>query len=112
MDVDDDENDDVAREVGMKVERRFSVPKRQITYTQGKVRKYTCKLTCLEDGGFDLDLCFFSNRYRQAKPGPRLFEVLILMLMMLSLLNKAVVTVYLLLDYITGIIIVIAGVLS
>ncbi|MAI31744.1 MAG: hypothetical protein CBE00_03860 [Planctomycetaceae bacterium TMED240] len=34
--------------------------------------------TCLEDGGFDLDLCFFSNRYRQAKPGPRLFEVLIL----------------------------------
>ena len=41
-----------------------------------------------------------------------LFEVLILMLMMLSLLNKAVVTVYLLLDYITGIIIAIAGVLS
>ncbi len=32
--------------------------------------------TQLEEGGFDLDLCVFSNRYRQAKPGPRLFEVL------------------------------------
>ena len=30
----------------------------------------------LAGGGFDLDLCVFSNRYRQAKPGPRLFEVL------------------------------------
>lgn len=30
----------------------------------------------LEMGGFDLDLCIFSNRFRQAKPGPRLFEVL------------------------------------
>lgn len=27
-------------------------------------------------GGFDLDLCLFSNRFRQAKPGPRLFDVL------------------------------------
>lgn len=26
--------------------------------------------------GFDLDLCLFSNRYRQAKPGPRLFDAL------------------------------------
>ncbi len=26
--------------------------------------------------GFDLDLCVFSNRFRQAKPGPRLFDVL------------------------------------
>lgn len=32
---------------------------------------------CLETGGFDLNLCVFSNRYRQAKPGPRLFEVLL-----------------------------------
>ena len=32
--------------------------------------------THLEEAGFDLDLCVFSNRYRQAKPGPRLFEVL------------------------------------
>ena len=32
--------------------------------------------THLEEGGFDLDLCVFSNRYRQAKPGPRLFEAL------------------------------------
>ena len=31
----------------------------------------------LEKVGFDLDLCVFSNRYRQAKPGPRLFEVLL-----------------------------------
>lgn len=30
----------------------------------------------LADGGFDLDLCIFSNRFRQAKPGPRLFDVL------------------------------------
>ena len=30
----------------------------------------------LPDGGFDLDLCLFSNRFRQAKPGPRLFDVL------------------------------------
>ena len=30
----------------------------------------------LEAGGFDLDLCIFSNRFRQAKPGPRLFDVL------------------------------------
>lgn len=30
----------------------------------------------LEQGGFALDLCVFSNRFRQAKPGPRLFEVL------------------------------------
>lgn len=28
----------------------------------------------LAAGGFDLDLCFFSNRFRQAKPGPRLFD--------------------------------------
>ena len=28
------------------------------------------------DSLFDLDLCVFSNRYRQAKPGPRLFNVL------------------------------------
>lgn len=31
----------------------------------------------LEEGGFDLGLCVFSNRYRQAKPGPRLFDVLL-----------------------------------
>ena len=31
----------------------------------------------LEAGGFLLDLCVFSNRFRQAKPGPRLFEVLL-----------------------------------
>jgi putative hydrolase of the HAD superfamily len=30
----------------------------------------------LTAGGFDLDLCIFSNRFRQAKPGPRLFDVL------------------------------------
>ncbi|MGI9470516.1 MAG: HAD family hydrolase [Rubripirellula sp.] len=30
----------------------------------------------LEQSGFALDLCVFSNRFRQAKPGPRLFEVL------------------------------------
>ncbi len=30
----------------------------------------------LADGGFDLNLCIFSNRFRQAKPGPRLFDVL------------------------------------
>ncbi len=30
----------------------------------------------LADGGFDLDLCIFSNRFRQAKPAPRLFDVL------------------------------------
>jgi putative hydrolase of the HAD superfamily len=30
----------------------------------------------LEEGGFNLDLCVFSNRYRQAKPGPRVFKVL------------------------------------
>ena len=30
----------------------------------------------LAAGGFDLDLCVFSNRFRQAKPGPRLFDVL------------------------------------
>ena len=28
------------------------------------------------DSVFDLNLCVFSNRYRQAKPGPRLFDVL------------------------------------
>ena len=28
------------------------------------------------DSGFDLDLCFFSNRFRQSKPGPRLFDAL------------------------------------
>jgi putative hydrolase of the HAD superfamily len=26
--------------------------------------------------GFDLNLCFFSNRFRQSKPGPRLFDAL------------------------------------
>jgi putative hydrolase of the HAD superfamily len=26
--------------------------------------------------GFDLNLCFFSNRFRQSKPGPRLFKAL------------------------------------
>jgi putative hydrolase of the HAD superfamily len=30
----------------------------------------------LQRGGFDSDLCIFSNRFRQAKPGPRLFDVL------------------------------------
>ncbi len=30
----------------------------------------------LDADGFDLDLCVFSNRFRQAKPGPRLFDVL------------------------------------
>lgn len=30
----------------------------------------------LADRGFDLDFCVFSFRYRQAKPGPRLFDVL------------------------------------
>lgn len=30
----------------------------------------------LTGGGFDLDLCIFSNRFRQAKPGPRLFDAL------------------------------------
>ncbi len=28
------------------------------------------------EGGFDLNLCVFSNRFRQAKPGPRLFDAL------------------------------------
>lgn len=31
----------------------------------------------LAAGGFDLDLSIFSNRFRQAKPGPRLFDVLL-----------------------------------
>ena len=30
----------------------------------------------LQAGGFELDLCLFSNRFRQSKPGPRLFDVL------------------------------------
>jgi putative hydrolase of the HAD superfamily len=30
----------------------------------------------LERVGFDFDLCFFSNRFRQSKPGPRLFDAL------------------------------------
>jgi len=30
----------------------------------------------LAAGGFDLDLCIFSNRFRHAKPGQRLFDVL------------------------------------
>ena len=30
----------------------------------------------LSEGPFNLDLCVFSNRYRQSKPGPRLFDVL------------------------------------
>ncbi len=30
----------------------------------------------LAGGGFDLELCIFSNRFRHAKPGPRLFDVL------------------------------------
>jgi putative hydrolase of the HAD superfamily len=30
----------------------------------------------LERGGFELDFCFFSNRFRQSKPGPRLFDSL------------------------------------
>ena len=30
----------------------------------------------LEAGGFAIDLCLFSNRYRQSKPGPRLFDAL------------------------------------
>jgi putative hydrolase of the HAD superfamily len=30
----------------------------------------------LPRGGFDPDLCIFSNRFRQAKPGPRLFDAL------------------------------------
>jgi len=30
----------------------------------------------LQRGGFDSDLCIFSNRFRQAKPGPRLFDAL------------------------------------
>ena len=30
----------------------------------------------LARGGFDLDLCMFSNRFRHSKPGPRLFEAL------------------------------------
>lgn len=31
----------------------------------------------LSNAGFDLDLAFFSNRFRQSKPGPRLFECLV-----------------------------------
>ena len=30
----------------------------------------------LQQGGFDSELCIFSSRFRQAKPGPRLFDVL------------------------------------
>ena len=30
----------------------------------------------LVEQGFDLDLCLFSNRFAQSKPGPRLFDVL------------------------------------
>ena len=45
----------------------------------------------LEEGGFSLDLCVFSNRYRQAKPGPRLFEVLLRGLLSRGILpNEAV----------------------
>ena len=29
-----------------------------------------------QKNGFDLNLCVFSNRFRQAKPGPRMFDVL------------------------------------
>ena len=47
----DDKNDDGACVVEMKVERRFAVPKRQISFKQGKITKYTCKLNCLEDNG-------------------------------------------------------------
>ena len=47
--------------------------------------------TGLEEGGFSLDLCVFSNRYRQAKPGPRLFEVLLRGLLSRGILpNEAV----------------------
>ena len=47
--------------------------------------------TGLEEGGFCLDLCVFSNRYRQAKPGPRLFEVLLRGLLSRGILpNEAV----------------------
>ncbi|QDT02823.1 dUMP phosphatase [Rubripirellula lacrimiformis] len=30
----------------------------------------------LDQGGFDLNCCVFSNRFRHAKPGPKLFDVL------------------------------------
>ena len=36
-----------------------------------------CGEVSLEDAGFDLDLSLFSNRFRQSKPGPRLFDVLL-----------------------------------
>ncbi|KAA1259940.1 Phosphoglycolate phosphatase [Rubripirellula obstinata] len=36
-----------------------------------------CDAASLEEAGFQLDLSLFSNRFRQSKPGPRLFEVLV-----------------------------------
>ena len=36
-----------------------------------------CGKTSLEEAGFNLDLSLFSNRFRQSKPGPRLFDVLL-----------------------------------
>jgi putative hydrolase of the HAD superfamily len=36
-----------------------------------------CGSGSLEEAGFDLSLSLFSNRFRQSKPGPRLFEVLV-----------------------------------
>ena len=34
-----------------------------------------CGTMSLQEAGFDLDLSLFSNRFRQSKPGPRLFDV-------------------------------------
>ena len=47
----------------------------------------------LEESGFSLDLCVFSNRYRQAKPGPRLFDVLLKGLLARNILPREAIYV-------------------
>ncbi|MEM9643546.1 MAG: HAD family hydrolase [Planctomycetota bacterium] len=51
-----------------------------------------CGASLLE-GPFDLDLCVFSNRFRQSKPGPRLFDFLRRMLVRKGLRSEQVVYV-------------------
>lgn len=52
-----------------------------------------CGASSLEQAGFDLDLSIFSNRFRQSKPGPRLFDVLLRALTSKRILPQQVVYV-------------------
>ena len=52
-----------------------------------------CGASSLEQAGFDLDLSIFSNRFRQSKPGPRLFDVLVRSLASNGILPQQVVYV-------------------